>query len=109
MRNWKQCFVFVICNLTQTRAEAGEEGRGSSCGVLCVRPRFQTLSEGKALMGFNQRSGIIRLTYSMACYISVEQKISNFVGDAEKKSRLMTFQHTHTHTHTHTYPDSVMQ
>lgn len=60
--------VFLICNLIQAGGEAGQ--RASSKGVLCVILRFLTFDKGKSRMGFNRRSGMFRLTYSVGCCIS---------------------------------------
>lgn len=91
-------------DLVKAGAEAGEEGRGQRTGAVCVRLRLQTFQEGGPLMGVHQRNDLIRLTYSIACYISTEQKTSNFIRDTDlKKCRFLTFQQP-----TPKYPDALM-
>lgn len=99
MRNVKKCVVVVICNLIQTGAEAGEEG-ASSWGALCfaVMMRFQTFNEEKPLMDFIRRSSVVRLKYSMASYISVKQRLSNFIWDRYKTMQIPDLSKTYTFT-----------
>ena len=91
-------------NMIQAGAEAGEEGASSWWGALCVTVRFQTFNEEKPLMGFIQRSSMVRLKYSMACYIGVKQRISNFIWDTYLKMQIPgPFKDTYIHIHTHAY------